>query len=63
MIARITRMYRRRYSDTGQEVTYVEWTDRRGRNGRTEGSACSLHMLALIGRGHREGVALTNETW
>lgn len=61
MIAKITRIYTRRSADNGQVTTYVEWVDRRGRTGRTEGSAFSDHMRALISRGEREGVIPTRE--
>lgn len=39
MIAKITRAYIRRYSDNRQVAAYVEWTDTRGKTGRTEGPA------------------------
>lgn len=77
MIARVTRMFIRRYSDNGQTVAYVEWLDRRGKPGRTEGTPQRIpsrhgrpetwtfgeHMHALFGRGRREGLTLQRETW
>lgn len=63
MIAKITKIYTRHYSDNGQTTTYVEWTDTKGKSGRTEGNASNGHMQALIQRGQREGVKLTTETW
>lgn len=63
MIAKITKIYTRHYSDNRQTTTYAEWTDTKGKSGRTEGSASNGHMQALIKRGEREGVKLTNETW
>lgn len=56
MIGHITKIYTRRYSDTGQVVTYVEWVDKRGNEGRTEGSAYNDHMKALLARGYRSGL-------
>jgi hypothetical protein len=63
MITKITDVYTRLYSDSGQITTYVEWEDHKGRCGRTEGSADNLHMSALITRGQREGVDHRRETW
>lgn len=63
MIDRITKIFTRRYSDSGQVTTYVEWTDTRGTSGRTEGSAFKDHMRALIARGERQGVIPTREEW
>lgn len=63
-IAKINRVYTRTYSDTKQTKIYVEWTDTRGRTGRTEGDTpAGAHMQALIDRGAREGVAHETETW
>lgn len=45
-IARITKAYIRKYSDSGQIQAYVEWIDGRGATGRTEGEPCNLHILA-----------------
>jgi hypothetical protein len=63
MIAKITKVYTRTYSDTGQRTTYVEWADTRGKPGRTEGDATNTHMASLIARGQREGIAHTVERW
>jgi hypothetical protein len=63
MIARINRTYTIRYRDSGQVTTYVEWTDHRGRNGRTEGKAENAHMQALLARAAREGIEHTRECW
>lgn len=63
MIAKITKIYTRHYSDNGQTKTYVEFLDNKGKSGRKEGSASNGHMQALIQRGEREGVKLTTETW
>lgn len=59
----ITKAYIRRYTDNGQTKAYVEWTDARGRTGRTEGSPKNTHMLALMARAEREGLAVTREVW
>ena len=63
MIAKINKIYTRHYADNNQTKTYVEWTDHKGVNGRTEGSASNGHMAALIARGQREGVKHTMENW
>lgn len=70
MIARVTKAYVRRYSDSGQVSAYVEWTDTQGRTGRTEGPAdrrtlrpIGLHMTALFDRTRREGAPVTQERW
>lgn len=68
----ITRIYVRRYSDTGQLVAYVEWSN----GSRTVGplthtnhpKRLSLptfgsHMHALMGNAHRAGLRLVRETW
>lgn len=66
-ISRITRMYVRKYSDSGQRFVYVEWLDGRGKSGRTgcdaERASKNAHMQALIARGHREGVSMERQTW
>lgn len=62
MIAKITKIYTRHYSDNGRTKTYVEFLDNKGKSGRTEGNASGLHMQALIQRGQREGVKHTTET-
>jgi hypothetical protein len=62
-IAKITRIYTRTYSDSGQQTTYIEWIDGSGKAGRTEGAAGNPHMAALISRGEREGVKRKIETW
>ena len=36
-IGRFTRAYVRHYTDTNQVKAYLEWTDRDGKSGRTEG--------------------------
>jgi hypothetical protein len=41
----------------------VEWTDARGRTGRTEGSPKNTHMQALLARAKREGLTVRNERW
>lgn len=74
MIAKITAAYTRHYRDNGQTTAYVEWTDRRGKQGRTEGRVCSRdgdapntpagpHMAALFARAKRDGVPITHEIW
>lgn len=74
MISKINRMFVRRYSDSGQKTLSVEWTDHRGKSGRTE---CALiceccgapkamnddHMRALIARGKFEGLKIEKENW
>lgn len=62
-IARIDRVYTRTYGDTGQTVTYVEWTKGNGEKGRTEGSPDNPHMKSLIDRGEREGKKHETENW
>ena len=63
MIKQITDAYVRHYSDSGQVTAYVEWLDRRGQPGRTEGKAERIgdthyyvgqHMGALLSRAERE---------
>lgn len=63
MIAKITRAYTRTYSDSGQTTCYVEWEDRNGRAGRTEGAAVDGHMAALLARAKREGVPHETQRW
>lgn len=63
MITQITKTYTRHYRDNGQTTTYVEWIDRRGKPGRTEGDASNGHMAALLTRATREGVEHKRETW
>lgn len=61
----ITRIYIRHYSDNGQTMAYVEWSD----GSRTEGhvkdatGALGIHMQALFDRGIREGLTIERETW
>lgn len=62
-MAKITKAYVRRYTDTNQVKAYVEWLDARGRSGRTEGSPQNTHMLALFARAQREGLTVTKEVW
>ncbi len=69
-IAKITKAYTRHYRDNGQTTAYVEWIDRKGQAGRTEGPAHSYnrvpignHMYALFQRALREGVKIERETW
>ena len=61
MITKITRAYTRHYSDNGQTFAYVEWTDNKGRSGRTEGKRNGLHMAALLQRAQREGVTIERQ--
>lgn len=63
---KIIRVYTRRYSDTGQTMAYVEWSD----GSRTEGNARSYsrapigtHMQALFDQALREGLKIERETW
>jgi hypothetical protein len=63
MITKITRIYTRTYTDSGQVTTYIEWVDNAGERGRTEGHDTNPHMQALIARGQREGVKLETEIW
>ena len=62
-IAKITRIYTRTYTDSGQQTTFVEWIDGKGKAGRTEGAAGNTHMAALISRGEREGVKREGATF
>jgi hypothetical protein len=55
----IRRAYIRTYSDSGQVTAYVEWVG----GGRTEGATTNAHMLALLARAEREGVAVEEECW
>jgi hypothetical protein len=63
MIVKITKAYIRTYTDSGQTKAYVEWVDRKGERGRTEGEPDNLHMLALLARAQREDVTVERETW
>lgn len=63
MIKQITKAYVRTYSDSGQVTAYVEWVDRRGTSGRTEGKPDGAHMRALMSRAEREGVKVERERW
>lgn len=63
MITKITKAYTRKYSDTKQTVSYVEWVDNKGKSGRTEGDAKNLHMSALLNRACKEGVQVEEQTW
>ena len=63
MIAQITKAYIRTYSDSGQVTAYVEWIDRDGKAGRTEGSQYGWHMKALMARARREGLRVNRERW
>lgn len=72
MIASIQKVYTRQYRDNGQLVAYVEWTDHRGKTGRTEGAAefyhgipvpAGTHIGALFDRAMREGVTVGREVW
>ena len=63
MLARITKAYKRHYTDSGQTVAYVEWLDTKGRSGRTEGQPANPHMVALFARAKREGITPTSERW
>ncbi len=63
MITKITDAYTRKYSDSGQVTTYIQWTDSRGRTGRTEGKSSNPHMAALLARAAREGVVHRREVW
>ena len=69
MIAKITRAYVRRYTDTGQAMAIVEWRDDHGKQGVTEGDygpcrCCGAkpkdgsHMAALFDRARREGITI-----
>lgn len=64
MITKITDTYLRRYTDNGQVAVYVEWIDRNGKRGRTEGAfPPGTHMQALLNRAQREGVPHRFEKW
>lgn len=64
MIARITKVTVRHYSDNEQTKVYVEWVDARGRAGRTEGPLnLGAHMTALLQRAKREFVPMALEVW
>lgn len=65
---KITRAYTRHYSDNGQDMAYVDWSD----GSRTEGAAeryhgilipKGTHMGALFDRALREGLTIGPETW
>lgn len=68
----ITRIYVRRYRDSGQVTAFVEWSI----GGYTKGNAeysnhhrapttpsFGAHIHALFARAHREGLRLERETW
>lgn len=63
MITKITKAYIRTYTDSGQTTAYVEWVDRKGKTGRTEGKPDGTHMQALLQRAEREGVKVERERW
>lgn len=75
MITKITRVYVRHYRDNGQTTAYVEWIDRKGRPGRTEGAVQSadrratlaetygVHMGALIAQAVCHGVEVERQVW
>ena len=63
MIARITKAYIRKYTDSGQRTAYVEFVDDQGQSCRTEGRPRGAHMLALLARARRENVPVRRETW
>jgi len=63
MITKITKAYIRSYSDNGQVVGYVEWVDRYGKEGRTEGDPNNPHIKALFARAEREGVTVERQRW
>jgi hypothetical protein len=57
---KITAAYVRTYSDSGQTVAYVEWSD----GSRTEGEPDNPHMQALLARAKRDGVNVKlGEVW
>lgn len=60
-IAKFTKAYIRHYSDNGQTTAYVEWQDRRGEKGRTEGTEYAMRHLMTAARAH--GVPVIRETW
>lgn len=62
-IAKIHAAYVRHYEDNGQTTAYVEWTDTRGTQGRTQGNLHNIHMAALMRRAVREGVPVTKQVW
>ena len=62
-IAKITKAYIRYYTDSGQTTAYVEWKDYKGKQGRSEGSRFSTHMVELMKRAEREGITVERQTW
>lgn len=62
-IASIQRVVVRSYSDTGQTMAHVEWTDTKGKAGATSGNPINSHMQALMARARHEGLTVTHETW
>lgn len=61
-IRRIRAAAIRHWSDTGQIVAYIDWTDERGQYGCTSGRPDSAHIQALIARAVREGVVVRQES-
>jgi hypothetical protein len=57
--ATIVRAYVRHYSDNGQSLAYVEWSD----GSRTEGDQHNTHMQALLRHAVRLGRFAGFETW
>ena len=55
----IKRAYVRHYSDNGQTVAYIEWSD----GSRTEGNRNGLHMKELFKRAERDGLTIERVTW
>lgn len=65
-MARIASIYRaviRTYTDTGQVVAYVDWTDTKGKAGTTSGDPANGYMVALLARAEREGLTVERESW
>ena len=62
-IASIYRAVVRTYTDSGQTVAYVDWTDTKGKAGVTTGDPDNAHMQALLARAEQEGLTVTRETW
>jgi hypothetical protein len=63
MTCQITLVYLRTYSDTGQKVLYVEWSDGSRTSCEAERATKSTHMQALLARAQREGIILETESW
>lgn len=60
---KIIRIYDRQYSDNGQKILYVKWSDGSETECDAERACASIHMRALIAAAQRQGLKLEHEIW